>query len=250
VQCSGAFGPAVLVSDDPGPAVSPAIVGDELEIFYLRGPSLSEEIVSARRPSIDAPFPVATRDDALMSVCADWGGAQGIDVTPDGLRAYLTCRSSGGPSPPLRLASRSTRTSAFSGRRDVGRVGLSPSIDGSELRVYAYDSQSSKARPVVAARASTAESFADPQPVPGLESSDLIAPGVSHDDLVLFGAIDPKRIAQASRASPLDPFGPLVDIPVNADLDAWGSVDPTQDCRALYLVGVKSGAQRLYVMRR
>jgi hypothetical protein len=248
--CGASFSaPEPVVAAAPGQYVgSPAITGDELEIFYVhREGESNDEFVHATRATASGPFGPAVALDELTSTCD--GSVGTIDVSADGLRAYFACFSGTTGLAPLRLAERPTRTSGFVvADGAVGTVGCCASIDDSELAIYSNDStsQSFFGAIEVATRASLAQSFGKPAGVAGLMQEELGSPGISGDGLALYAATS-DALAFSSRATTSDPFEPPVAIPLAFQSAGAPDVGPT--C-SVYFAGAETlvGGYGLYVL--
>lgn len=247
VDCSGEFGPPVRVLDDNALVASPAITGDELELFYARDVAGKAELVSSVRGSKEVSFPAGVRVASLDDYCTTAQPERTLDVTADGLRVYFVCRALTSGQTPLIFASRSRRTDPFVVQGQVGSVGNAPALFGGELQVLAPRYGGTGALEV-GNRASTSDSFGPMQAIPELSGS-LNSPTLSEDGLVLFVTRTP-NIVVTSRPDAGAPFGSTLT-PVAALPFPGASAEISADCRTLYFVGVPdAGARHVYAIKR
>jgi hypothetical protein len=232
---------------------SPAVTEDELELFYVSTvQGSSSGYYRSVRTSRSQAFPVAEPVPELDALCAGLlpEAAWAIDVSLNGLRAYITC---GLPTSeiPIQLATRSDRTTPFVLERVVGQMGVSVAVDASELTAYSSGYLSFPGPPLVARRDSLADEFVGATPIPGLESQTLVAPEISRDGLTIYGA-DGNRLGFSERTGPSEPFGPFAEFPFIATFTATGAPEMSADCRRLYFVGIypNGGPWALHVIER
>jgi hypothetical protein len=250
VDCSGDFGvPAEALLDPRGDMHSVAIARGETELFYVAPAAL--EIRHSVRQDAES-FPLATTDAVLSAACS--GDLPTLDVSEDGLRAYVACQPADDTLPVrVVLAVRPTTNDAFVVRGVLlAELGFSVGVAPSELVLTA--SGRASPLPVMSARPDPSADFGAAEPIPGIEAwvEPLSAPVLAGDDLTLFGHVTSPALAlgHATRPSVDDAFGAFVPIPTG--LEVAGSPDVTPDCRAVYFSGAPVAGEplRAYVMRR
>lgn len=237
LNCEGTFGPPRLLLDAGSTSLaSPTLGADELELFYVTYDTggANRRIRRSMRASRTDGFPLGNEVPELNALCSDPAESAALDLTADGLRAYVSCADTTVLGRML-LARRTSKTTAFAAIGSVAsEIGGSAAVNATELTVYSTGAD--LATPLVATRASTAEPFGTPAPVPGLTGVELVAPDPSGDELVLFGGLGGRQLTVARRSSLNEPFGAPVDISV--PLDASGAPHVTADCRRVYFVGI------------
>jgi len=122
--------------------------------------------------------------------------------------------------------------------QSYGMVGPSVAIAPDELVLYSSGQIGTIDSPPPRryTRSSTSAPFADPLPVPGLESSGLITPELSPDGLSIFGSANLSLIV-AERSRPDGAFAaPTTILPGTPNMLVLGAPDVAQDCRSLYFV--------------
>ena len=96
-NCGGAWGAPTIVFPEGALPASPSIARGDLELTYIRGEldGGTTPMRSARSSTAEA-FPAAQPADDLQNVCDVPAGEQtaGVDLSEDGLRAYLSCEVS------------------------------------------------------------------------------------------------------------------------------------------------------------
>ncbi|HVJ14802.1 MAG TPA: hypothetical protein VM686_05150 [Polyangiaceae bacterium] len=253
-DCSGAFGTPVNRLSVPAPALlaSPSIGPGELELFYVQydtevGPITFRRSVRASR---DAEFPPGEVVSELDAACEP-GHERMLDLTQDGLRAYLVCFAPGSLTyeGPLRVARRESLAGPFVLDADeYGYVGPSPSISSDELSLYTSAEDSEGAWLMVSLRDSSMSSFDPNDVISELSSEALTSPDIGPDQRALFAGHWDGGIARATRADASSPFGhsEIVVPPVKGtsydDGVFFGAPDASGDCRTLYAVSIDQAA--------
>lgn len=255
-DCSGTFAGQSVVLEAPSGATlaSPAVAADELELFYVQyDRPYAGHFRRATRPSADAGFGDGSVVPELDAACLE-RHYRSLDLSLDGLRAYLVCFESleAGPAGPLHVAERRSRDEPFTLVTSFGHVGASPAIARDELSLYTSSPDGSDNGPAWSySRSNTGEAFERGGPVAGLADVELAAPEPSPDGLTLFGGLSTSVVA-ASRATPDAPFGapvPVLSAPDGTQL--LGAPELSADCRSLYYVAVDAGvAPPEYDVRR
>jgi hypothetical protein len=241
VDCSGNFGSVRrLIHGGTQELSSPALPRDELELFYTVAEpgGTNERFMRSSRASTSQAFSPGEPVVELDAACASTETLT-LDLSADGLRAYVTCHSvfTAGP---LILLRRETRTSPFARVGTVAvEVGASAALSSDELTIYStgVDAVPERASPLVATRESTADPFGSPSPLSGLEGTGVLAPDLSPDELTLFGGLKSTgRVIVTERVSKLAPFGQpdVVSLPPAVA----GAPHLSADCRRLYFVGI------------
>lgn len=239
LNCSGAFGaPRVVMAAGTSSLSSPALTGDELEMFYVSYTSSdpTRRVFRTTRASTSVTFPLGSEVPELTALCTLSTDQTAIDVTADGLRAYVSCADLyilG----LLVVAQRSSRSATFVATGTLGiELGASVALDTTELIAYQTAGPNDPTTPLVSTRATTADGFAAGVAVPGLTGSNLVAPEPSPDNLLMFGGINGRRLGVAQRSSVDAGFSAPTDM--NVPLSASGAPHVSTDCRRLYFVGI------------
>jgi hypothetical protein len=244
---------------------SPALSPDELEVFYGQTEGAVWQFRRSVRDSFDAPFPAGEVMAKLETSCGAFNGTQrlSIDLSADGLTAYLMCSSlpPWSPSAYVRVARRSRIGAAFAvDPQDYGQAGPDFSISADELAGYSspiiYPMPPPTPAPLYAApllftRPTKSATFGTipgaGSPVPGLETVTLGMPDPSPDGLWLFGKSD-AHIVVAGRERLDAPFG-APSVVLAGDLQVGLSLmDPevSRDCRRLYYLQLEPGPPPAY----
>jgi hypothetical protein len=251
-DCSGDWGvPQPLLTEAELPS-SPSIARAELELTYVRRAAGTEVFVRSVRASTDENFPTAEVASDLANVCDPGELPSGVDLSEDGLRAYVSCEIENPSTARVVLLTRPSSGLAFELQGQVASAGRSPAVDRSELALYT-GGLPYPGPPFVSKRTTTAGAFEPATVVPGLEGVELHTPAPTPDDLGLFGYVlapdaGTLSLAVASRESPDAAFeAPVL---VGTGLDLSGAPDLTADCRAVYFVGAAGSTFAIYVMRR
>lgn len=250
VDCSGSFGGAAVVLDDGARVATPSITADELVLFYTRGDSGGERFYVSQRASVSEAFPVGASVPELDAACQTTDD-RSLDVSGDGLTAYVSCYPPGTLAEPttLYVLTRASQTEPFGSASEAGSMTPSSSVEEDGLSAVWSGEASPSTR--LATRTSTTESFGNDTALPGLETTNVHAPDLSPDGLAVYGGIDVEGIrtlAASTRASTSEPFrAPEVLSGLISTLLGSGAPDLSADCRSLYFVGVDAqGMYRIY----
>jgi hypothetical protein len=242
-DCSGTFAGQSVVLQAPSGATlsSPVISSDERELFYVQydQPYVGHFRRSTRATS-DGRFPDGAIVPELDAACAP-RDYRSLDVSFDGLRAYVVCFESidDGTRGELRVAERRSREQPFTLRREsFGRTGASPALTRDELSLYTSSPDGVGNPPHVYTRPTRDQAFSSGAPVAGLSVTGLTSPEPSPDGLSLFGG-EAASIVVAWRESPDAAFGVPVTVISPADgTGLLGAPELSADCGRLYYVDV------------
>jgi hypothetical protein len=241
-DCSGTWGEPQAVFEASS-ITSPAITGDERELFFAQGAAF----LVAVRSTASGAFATPVAIPEIEAPCAGLPG-RGIDVSDDGLRLYFWCATTLTEIAPLRYAERPDRSSPFVMGPTLGDVGSSPSVDAAELVAYSSGTDPFSDPPRAYNRTARDVPFGAPAPIPGLEATNFISPDLAADGLALFGASAASRtVLMARRPTVNDLFGPPEALFMGESWDAgalvsqYGSPSISADCRALYFVRLNLG---------
>ncbi len=241
VDCSGTFASAVGVFEDGPRVTTPALTADELLLFYARGPSGDERFYVAERASKTAAFSPGVPITELDAPC-QLTDDRSVDVSDDGLTAYVSCYQAGTLAVPttLYVLTRASRSEVFGAASEVGSMTPSSSVENDGLSAVWSGEETPSTR--LATRSALSEPFGNDTELPGLESTNVFTPDLSPDGLAVYGAIDSaegRSLAIATRASTDEPFGaPVIATALLAGLPNSGAPELSADCRALYFIGV------------
>lgn len=245
-DCSGTFAGTGVVLQAPSGATlsSPVLSSDERELFYVQyDEPYAGHFRRSTRASRAGRFPDGSVVPELDAACAarDY---RSLDVSLDGLRAYIVCFASldGGTAGDLRVAERRSPGEPFVLRTDaLGWVGASPALSRDERRLYSSSPEGEGEAPRVYTRATRDGAFVAEAFIPGLAGTEMAAPEPSPDELTLFGA-ESASIVAASRATADSAFGAPVPI-LSPPNGTWllGAPELSADCRSLYYVAVDAG---------
>jgi hypothetical protein len=252
---------------------SPTLSPDELEVLYAQSGEEGSQIRRSARSALNAPFPtgevVAELEPSPASPqyrCSPFNGTQrlSIDLSGDGLTAYLVCASVPpfAPSAYVRVARRPGIAAAFVvDPQDYGQAGPDFSISADELGGYSsairYDRppgtpvQPGAYSPRFYPRSTKSATFGEipgaGSSVPGLETLSLVAPDPSPDGLWLFG-LGEGGIAVAGRERLDAPFGAPSVVLTSDNQVGRLLFDPevSEDCRRLYYIKRESGPPPAY----
>lgn len=232
---------------------SPTVSPDELEVLYaLHEPGALWQFHRATRRIKTAVWPTGDVVPELDAAC-DPNYERAIDLSRDGLRAYIVCFPDNQHADgPLRIARRPSIGAPFVlDAADYGTVGGGLSITADELVLYTSSSNYvTPGPPRMFTRSSVAERFGAATTIPGLEAINLTSPDPSPDGLSLFGSLDTSLVV-LERASLGDRFGAptIVDDgdPVTRNI-LIGSPDVSPDCKSIYYVHVGAAAIPIYTM--
>jgi hypothetical protein len=214
---------------------------DELELLYAATDveGASKEFRRATRSSkLDAFEPGAPLPE-LDAACTPTDDRT-LDLTPDGLRAYIACYDpTVSFSGLLRIARRSAPDASFVlDAQSYGMVGASPAIAAGELVVYTSGYDASADPGLVYERAAPDAPFEAGFEIPGLGALATPAPDISVNGLALFFGKE-YGVWVATRKSLDEPFStldPVIEAPADAPASSWNSPAISDDCRSLYAV--------------
>jgi len=250
-DCSGTFGPRVQQFSVPSPAelASPAIGPGELELFYVHYDSASApgQFRRSTRASREASFGSGEVVTELDGACMP-DEYRTIDLSSDGLRAYLMCFSTldfYATYGQLRIAHRESLAAPFVlDAMTYGQVGASPSISLDELSVYTSYEQGIGSGPLQRYSRDSADSSFEPgTDVAGLAAAAyLSSPDIGPDDRAIFASQD-GGLVRAQRADAMSQFEtPEILLPreplENGLFVTFGAPEASADCRTLYAVAV------------
>lgn len=235
-DCSGEFSnPQPLLVG--GRMTSPAITGDELELYYVSGEAYYEQIYVSRRSSTNQAFDLGTPVDELNEICDGLNAS--LDVSYDGLRLYLSCYLDVDQLAPLLMLTRPDRDSAYGSPFELGLFTTSAGLSADELSVYGARFNSDVATRL-ATRLSPTAPFDASLSAPGLDQTALFSPGISPDGLELYGAVGMEKIFSVARRASVDlPFNAPQPLPqLSGSYIAVGAADISQDCRSIIYAAV------------
>lgn len=240
-DCSGDFKNPQMILDG-GRITSPAITGDELELYYIFGETFYEQIYVSRRTSTDEAFSLGAPVPELNETCDGLNAT--LDVSFDGLRLYLSCYTDADELIPLLLLTRPDRDSAFGSPVDLGLFTMAAALSADELTVYGARFGSDVATRM-ATRSSLTAPFGSALSAPGLEQAAMFAPGVSTDSLEIYGAPGAEKVFSVSRrSSSSEPFGAPQALPqLLGSYRAAGAAEVTENCRSLIYPAVDADGQ-------
>ena len=235
-DCSGEFGnPQPILAG--GRMTSPAITGDELELYYVSGEAYYEQIYVSRRSSTSQAFELGTPVAALNEICDGLNAS--LDVSYDGLRLYLSCYADVDELAPLLMLTRPDRDSAFGSPLDLGLFSTSAGVSSDELSVYGARFTSDVATRL-ATRSNLTAPFSAALSAPGLDQTALFSPGISPDGLEIYGAVGTDKVFSVARRASVDlPFEAPQPLPqLSGSYLAVGAADISQDCRSIIYAAV------------
>jgi len=248
LDCSGAFGmPAEAMPRETGVALgSPTLSPDGLELIYARKPSGQIEFRRSLRTSTStsAAFPIGSPIPALDAACQP-GDDRSVDLSRDGLRAYVACyAATGKPIGPatLHVAQRSAVGQDFTLLPGTSTVAPSAAISADELTLYtSSDVNPGLAPPRQYTRGALADAFGSAADIPGLETLNVSAPDPSPDGLSMYGGLN-GEVVVSTRPSVGMPFSaPVTLLAPAAALEQLGAPELSHDCRSLYYLSQTSG---------
>ncbi|MCH2107933.1 MAG: hypothetical protein MK135_01270 [Polyangiaceae bacterium] len=232
----GEFDAAEVVLVDDERVTSPAVRADGLEMYYVKGESKAESFHVASRAEDSGAFTPGPAVDELNALCAV-DEDRSIDISDDGLRAYITCYEE--ISEPARLyeVERGDLSLAFGDALEVATLPTSTSLSPDELTLVTAPYGSGAT--LTATRESIGSSFEEPTVLPGLENVNLFAPVLSADGLEIYGATA-GQFSSATRSSVNASFGELIDLSflLPEEVRVAGAPELSADERTLYFVGV------------
>jgi hypothetical protein len=237
IDCSGTFGEPHIVFDPQAEQLfSPTLTADEMELLYALGDGITLQYFHSKRTSKTESFGAGEPLPELDAACSTTD-SRTIDLTSDGLRAYLVCYGTGDPdSHTLRIAVRPSLDAPFVlDPMSYGSVGPSAGVAPGELTLYSSGLRPGQEPALAFERATTSEPFGEGTEIPGLEGVLLLTPDVSADGLSLFGSVM-GSIVLATRPTVHDPFSTAETIIAGATSGEWISPTISEDCRSLYAV--------------
>lgn len=249
-SCTGTFSGGTLVLPSPSDVRSPAVPADELELFYAD--ATTSHFFVASRTDVTQTFGTPRALTELDMVCAAFGGAVAptIDVSDDGLRAYVVC----GVGAPLLVAVRASRAASatFTGMSTIAASARQIGVASSELEAFDIPPAGGVAR---ATRATTSAMFSGATTLPELAAElDPSAPSLSPDGLTLYFSVagtGSREIVSFTRTSATAAFDTTsrqrVNVAPGAAVD-FPEIAPS--CRAIYFVEADATGRRVYVSRR
>jgi hypothetical protein len=249
----------VAASLRPG---SVSVARAELELTFVAVDTWTGQsaIVRASRQSVSEPFSEPEPVPELTAGCAVDQDAF-VDVSEDGLRAYVSCVDKGsifGPSKcprggcAIQVFDRNELAAPFVPRGVIGAAGSHPSLTPDELVVVTNGMQIDVGvAPLVATRPTLSADFGQAEPLAVPSAPGVFTTGATlSPDLLELYAYRGQGLGRATRAAEDDSFGEFEPI------DLWppgltvGAPDLTPDCRALYVVVLGDAASRIDVLRR
>jgi len=253
LDCTGAFGaPEVALSVTGATLGSPAITMDQLELYFTYSSNVGA-LIEVRRSlrSGQGDFQPGQQVTELTTLCDAPSDIRGLDVTPDGRRAYVGCATTTSDVVVV-LAERVDGADAFVEIGPVATMGSSPAITMDELTLYS-SGPGSGTGPKAATRDTLQQTFGLGVAVPGVGGFPLRTPGPTPDHLTLFGHLETTswELGYFARSHVGATYGAFT--PVVSDLPIAGSPDVSADCRAVYFVGSvppSTEPTEIYVMRR
>jgi hypothetical protein len=219
---------------------SPTLSPDDLEMFYstvdeLTGVAHFTRSVRAAKTDV---FPEGAVVPELDAACAPSEVDRHMDLSSDGLRAYIICTAEPTvTSGLLHVARRSSLGGSFTlDPTAFGRVGPSIAISKDELVAYSTTFMR-PGPPLMFTRSDTSSPFLPGVSIPGLENVVISALDPTPDGLSLYGGLD-LFIQVATRSLPSGPYGaPTLVIDPGPD-HLVGAPEISQDCRSLYYVSI------------
>jgi hypothetical protein len=242
----------VIDVDDGTTPASVAIARGELELYWVAVDNFSQfaSVMRSVRASTAVDFGPGSEVAELSEVC-DFGDDIRIDVSEDGLRAYLTCLNFITGNCPdegcdIELAERDTLGDDFEPQGTVGTVGSHASLTANELTVASNPvAITAGGVPLFATRNDLMQDFGNADPIDVIVGAGQTVTGTtfSTDLLELYaygGSGDPAR---ATRDDATDAFGAFVNIDSWPATMAVGAPDLTPDCRSMYVVRIGLAAE-------
>jgi hypothetical protein len=248
VGCIGDFGaPELVLSATTRKLGSVSVTADELELFYVEqsGLGMPEVYKSSRRGSINEQFVAGVPIAELNEQCAEPN--RSIDVTDDGLRAYIGCAADALGPETIYVAERANRTAPFQVRSGaVATSGRGWSIGGNELTAVSSGVPFGEP-PLLFTRSAITATFGAGSGIPGLSDVAWSSPDVSNDGLSLFAAAAGELVT-AKRSATDQPFATGSALPFPSS--TYGSPNITRDCRSLYYLEVSEDLSVWHVQVR
>ncbi|HEY6727588.1 MAG TPA: hypothetical protein VI197_26310 [Polyangiaceae bacterium] len=244
-DCSGAFGePIELFAVEMAPPQSFAITPDELELYYVVEPDGGVRIIERRaRTSRSVSFGAPEAVPELLDLCPGVSpelAVGTIDLSPDGLQAYIACEEVVELPTTLVRARRTALGAPFTpDPTPIGIVGASfATADGLEGFANTPSALDQLDRHQ---RTSLTVPFGEAERLP----ITLRGPDPSNDGLWLFGTVPVAgtdsvsyHLAATSRSNPQAPFAePTTEGFPSPPVD-FSDYTPTisADCRSLYFL--------------
>lgn len=248
-DCSGAFAEPTMLFEGTAQGIpqSFSITPDELQLYYVMD-TLDDRYIERRvRSNRTAAFGAAEAVAELVDVCTPLGGdlhVGSVDLSPDGLGAYISCELDVTQPTTVIYASRPQLSEPFAvDTTSLGTVGASfATADGFEGYANTPDLFDRVER---YQRASLDSAFAAAEVL----DFNLRSPDPSNDGLFLFGSVlvDPVagtdyQLAVARRASTSEPYGEpsSVGFPVPPAGYSDSTVTVSADCRTVYFLRYSS----------
>jgi hypothetical protein len=240
-DCTGTFAtPAPGLTEDANAKLaSPALSPDALTLFYTRTSGAQIGFRASARASRSAVFPAGAPVAELDAACKA-EEARSVDLSADGLRAYIACYSATAEplgAATLSIADRASLSAPFVLRDETLQVGPGAAISRDELSLFtSSDVNAGFKPPRLFQRTSTDEAFGAGAAIPGLENVNLTAPDPAPDGRTLFGGLM-SNVVVSSRPSAAAPFPTptVLFAPVDAT-QQLGAPEISQDCRSLFFV--------------
>ena len=244
IDCSGAFGePTLLFSAELTAPQSFTLTPDELELYYIDYPDEVRIIERRVRSSRSASFGAGEAVPELLEVCPTINPAFGVgtvDLSPDGLTAYISCEEAVELPTTLVSVTRPALGSPFvSPVVPIGTVGASfataDGLEGFSNTPGVLDQLDRHER------ASLTAPFGESEQLSIL----LRGPDPSNDGLWLFGSLPIEgsetqdyHLAAATRSDLASPFGEPTIEGFPAPPAGFSDLTPTisADCRSLYFL--------------
>ncbi len=246
LDCTGDFGsPTNAIAEVDGIQIaSPTLSPDQRELIYTRidyGTTLWT-FVHALRGSSSEAFSPATALPELDAACQT-AENRSIDLSSDGLRAYIDCYSETPGSATLHVADRASLQASFVVRATSQPIGgSSAAISTDELTLYSNDDTPVGVSPLRYQRATTNDDFGPAQPISELAGVSVFSVDPSPDGLALYAGVT-SSLGVVRRSSVTEKYGlPTVLVaqqtvigPPRKDY-VYGAPELSHDCRSLYFV--------------
>jgi hypothetical protein len=248
LDCSGNFNAPRVVFDLGINFASPTLSADETELIVTVPPSggVPPQFLRVTRASKLDFFDSYEFLTELDGTCADITNAQAtIDLSADGLRAYIVCYQSGSTmGGDLRVATRSAPGAPFVlASESSGNVGASAAIGTGELTLYSSGFEIGGTPALVFHRATTDVPFETFESIPGFGDLPYTMPDPSADELLLVMTLaQSPDILLATRSTVDDPFGEPLFVAVPDPGTSWSSPTVSADCRSLYAIRYSQSA--------
>lgn len=240
-DCSGTFGtPAPGLTEEGNVKLaSPALSPDALSIFYTRTSEGQIGFRMSTRANLTAVFPVGAPVPELDAACQA-ADARSVDLSADGLRAYVACYSATAEpvgAATLTVADRASLTAPFVLRGEKTQVGAGAAISRDELLLFtSSDVNPGFEPPRLFKRASSAEAFGPGAAIPGLEAINLTAPDPAPDGHTLFGGLMGSVVVTTRDSATAAFAAPTMLFTAENATQQLGAPEISQDCRRLFFV--------------